>query len=286
MKRSGFFGALVCAAALLCTAPAQTNADFCELSWDKPCCQIPGCPVGVAEVTLLLCNCTDITSRYNFQLSSPVPGVSFSPPTGTVTLQPGECITIPIKVYCPIPTPPGFMGVPINAMVQNRSTGNQFGCQGLVKPVQDFKIDPTDPVVPGTPATPNTPGGATAQLVVSNIGSSGKDGVSISFEPMGPLAPLEPIFVPVLPGETTVVPVEMVALSLTSTEGGLPPGTPVTGAMLINWDEDGDGVPETNSSITVLFDDPEGGCVADLNGDGIVNGADLAGLLANWGLCP
>jgi hypothetical protein len=38
-------------------------------------------------------------------------------------------------------------------------------------------------------------------------------------------------------------------------------------------DADGDGVPD------------ECGCVADLNGDGAVNGADLAQLLGAWGPC-
>jgi subtilisin-like proprotein convertase family protein len=38
-------------------------------------------------------------------------------------------------------------------------------------------------------------------------------------------------------------------------------------------DADGDGVPD------------ECGCVADLNGDGAVNGADLAQLLGAWGAC-
>ncbi len=284
MKRNSFFGAVACAALMVASAPTTTNADFCELSWDKPCCPIPGCPVGVADVTLLICNCTDETAVYNYELFSPVQGVFFSPPNGTVTLQRGDCIEIPIKVYCPVPAPPGNMGIPLNAIVTNRTNGNQFECQGLVKVVQDFKVDPTDPTLPGTAPTPADPnsGLIPVSLSVSNLGSSGKDGVSISFDPMGPIAPLEPIFVPVAPGGTQIV--EILARVLPpTTEGNPPQGQPTTGALLINWDDDGDGIPETNSSVSFLIGAPP--CAGDLNGDGIVNGADLAGLLANWGMC-
>jgi formylglycine-generating enzyme required for sulfatase activity len=39
-------------------------------------------------------------------------------------------------------------------------------------------------------------------------------------------------------------------------------------------------------AITVAAPAPAQSCAGDLNGDGIINGADLGQLLANWGTCP
>ncbi len=238
--------------------------------------------MGSAVVTLTICNCTDIPSGYEFLMKSAISGVTFSPPSGGVMLQPGECIDIDITVYCPNVA---LEGIEIFANVSNLTTGSAMQCPGLVKPVQSFKVTPTDPVIV-TPL-PTLPTPVPVSLVISNIGSTGKDGVEISWSVMG--AGFDPcpdnLCVLVAQGQTMVVNATVILDPLPNsvTEGGGLPGAPRTAAVLISWDDDGDGVPEVNSSVNLRFEGAA--CAGDLNGDGIVNGADLAGLLANWGLC-
>ncbi len=273
---------IAASAIAMCTCATPAQADLCELSWDVPCCPVPGTSYGVAIVTMTLCNCTDFPAEYSFMMKSPIPGLEFEPFSGFLVLLPGECVDIPITVYCPIGAPPIMGGYPVLANVTNLSTGAQFGCEGLVKPVQDWKIVATTPVI-ASPADPNVTIGV--GLLVNDIGGAGNGGVDLTFLTMGPVNPPTPTFVPVQPGSTTVV---NLAASFNPngvggalTEGGS--NMPLTGALLILWDDDGDGVPEVNSSVNFRFTAPP--CPGDLNGDGVTNGADLAGLLANWGLC-
>ncbi len=267
-------GAVVASA---CFVAAPASADNCELLWDQRCCPIPGNPqTGIAENMLIICNCTDIDAEYDWFLKTTEPGVVFDPPGGVVTLAPGECIEIPIKIYCPIDSATGSDGFLFQANVVNLTTGGQFSCQGSVVNVGDAKITPPDPVI-DVPIT-----GTTSTAVnVQNIGSSGKDGVfDIEVMVMG-----DGSATPEWVNPVRVSPTEIVALNL-RLEG------PEQGRrgfdqffdVIFLIDTDGDGVGEAVSALKAQL--VGGPCIGDLDGDGVVGSADLAELIGRWGPCP
>ena len=282
MRMQTFLGATMCAAGAIIASPTPAAADYCELSWDVPCCPIPGTNIGKADVALTICNCTDQPTEYRFQMKSGDPGVQFDPPMGMISLQPGQCIDIPITVYCPPGLPPGE-GFTFSANVINLATGGQFECTGLVKGVQDFKVTPVDPVIVVPIPDPTDPPVIVIPFLGTNMGG-GLDPLSLSFETMGPILPPSPMQFLIPPGDTQGL--ELMLQAVVMPPESAAPGPPTTATLLVKWDDDGDGIAEVNSSVNLRFEFGAGGCVADLNSDGRVDGADLANLLANWGMCP
>lgn len=73
------------------------------------------------------------------------------------------------------------------------------------------------------------------------------------------------------------------------------PGYPINGGVIkVEFSEswvDLPGEPESewsaNSTFSIMYEIiPAGGCTGDLNGDGVVNVADMLDLLSQWGDCP
>ncbi len=262
-----------------CLATQSSRADHCELLWDLPCCIVPGTNIGVSNNVLTICNCFQDVATYDFFLKGGPAGTTFSPPGGVVTLAPGECIEIPIMVTCdPSATGPMGGGFVFQANVTNIATGAQFSCQGSVRGVENWKVTPVDPVVA-------VPVGTTVrtQLVVSNIGSSGKDGVSIDVMTMGGGTATarwqNPIVMPT--GGQCALPLDIRFDGPPSARGAT---FDVFFDVIVSYDDDGDGVPEQNSSLKARV--VGGPCIGDLDGDGVVGSADLAELIGRWGPCP
>jgi len=68
--------------------------------------------------------------------------------------------------------------------------------------------------------------------------------------------------------------------------GGFWPGAmPPSAATPCPADLNGDGVVD-GADLGILLSAWGGSGVGDLNGDGVVDGADLGGLLSEWGACP
>jgi len=267
--------ALLCAAAMTLHAPAA-RADACHLSWDIPCCPIPGTNFGVADVVLTICNCTDIKSNYRFTMKTTAQDVTFVPSEGSVVLQPGECVDIPISVICGPEAPGGFV---FQANVLNTNTGNQFSCTGSIRPAgSDWKVTPTNPAPPIVVGEPTI-----ISFVATNMGMS--PSLSVQIQTMGNVEVMSDPTprIDVMPGQTMVFFVEIMAH----------PPDPILTRMphfrdfydvILHFDN-GEGMVMPNSSVGGAIT-PADSCPADLTGDGAVGSADLAELLGNWGLCP
>jgi len=274
-------------AGALCAAPA--NADFCELTWDTPCPVFQGATSGSTTVVLTICACDALTPTVDFGwiVSGALPaGVTVFPNSGLVTIPAGGCVDIPLTVTCPA----GLIGqnVPITVDVSNITAQTQTQCTGSVKPVRRWIVQAASSVVGiSAPSGVGVVSEHDVQLVVSNIGSSGKDGVRIDLTGMGAIEPVEPFILvsPLAPGASQVVTtrVRVVPSAADATEGA--GGPPRFGDLLLAWDDDGTGLPPVvNSSVKFRVTTA---CPTDLNGDGITNGADITQILNAFGqICP
>ncbi len=257
------------------------TAETCDLPWDIPCCAMEGEQFGTAIANLVICNCTDVESTYDFQMKTTQPGVTFSPGGGVVTLAPGDCIEIPITIHCPTDGGvPGMNGFIFSACVTNATTGATFSCDGSVRDVTEYKVIPSTPIIDIFPVEPGLPVGppATARLVVSNIGSSGKDGVSIDVAPMGGVEVIPQWTNPVFPPPGGAIVLEAEVRSLRDHEPF------VFYDIILMYDGDGDGTQDEAGSFRARSVPAK--CIGDLDGDGTVGSSDLAQLIGRWGPCP
>jgi hypothetical protein len=270
------FLAVAVSAALALALPGAALADECHLSWDIPCCEVPGTDVSQAVVTLTICNCTDESAEYAWSFPDQPP-LTFSPATGGVGLAPGECIDIPITITCPTGVP-GEAAV-FTVVVENLNTGNVFKCQGAIRETGDIKPTPTDPVVPIQTDDPTV-----GTLIVTNRGAD-----PVNWAPIVEVMPDDGrVRVDPIPSRTiepaATETVELAVAYAEMARGSAP--APLFYDVIIKWDQDGDGVAEAGSSFA-LFNDPRGApCVGDLDGDGVVGASDLAALIGGWGACP
>ncbi len=257
------------------------RADECHMSWDIPCCPIPGTNIGTASITLTICNCTDLTSNYTWDFP-PQPPLSFMPAMGMVTLAPGECVDIPITVTCPADLATPGNGVVFTAVIENTTTGISAKCQGSIRNSGDVKADPTPPIV-----TVDTDGPIDVGVLVTNS-SDNPILWDPTFEVMPQtddivVAPFEPVVIPARASMHKNFRVNRIEFS--SARGGVAEHEPfVFFDIILSWDQDGDGSPEPGSSVAIrsVRSNP---CAADLNGDGVIDSGDLARLLAAWGPC-
>ena len=265
----------VCASVLMVTAP-PAEADMCHLSWDVPCCPIPGTDIGTATVTLTICNCSNFLSDYTWDFSDH-PDLMFSPDMGAVTLEPGECIDIPIMVTCPADLITPGNGVQFSVVIDNTTTGETMKCTGSIRNSDMVKADPPTPVVTVDDFTATD-----VPIVVSNMNDK-----PILWDPTFQVMPqggeirvdpLKPVMIPARSTRTIVVKVNRLELARDHEPF-------VFYDIILYWDQNGDGAPEPGSSFMVRTTGPDS-CAADLNGDGQINGGDLAILLAAWGPCP
>lgn len=269
--RGLMYGVFIGVATLL-SAVGIARADQCHLSWDVPCCPVPGCEdLATADVILTICNCTDVVSDYEwFFPNDPFNAMPFQ---GVVTLEPGDCVDIPITIYCD----PAAIGQELifTVVVNNLTTGGTMKCNGSIRNTGDVKAVPGTPVVTVNDAQP-------LDLALTATNTSNKP---VSWAPRAQVMPqgifdVEP-FEPIVlaPGESRSVAFKVNRLEVTR-------GATADSFfdIIYAWDQDGDGELEAGASTTLRVD--RGACVADLNGDGRVGSGDLAILLAGWGACP
>lgn len=273
MIRRILAAAVASAAFVFAPGSHVASADMCHLEWDVPCCPIPGSDLSSATVMLTICNCTDQGAEYRFDLKSDDQSLSFEPATGFVGLAPGECIDIPITVYCDANSS-DFSGL-FAANVVNLNTENVFECQGAVRPVSTAKVDPPDPVIDVSPGDV-----ITVPILVSNL-MEGPNVVEIEASSMS--------------GEVEILkqpnPVEFQLPAVQSVNFVARVGARrgiITEFefydILLSYDANGDGQAQVNSSVTLRVGlEP---CDGDLDGDGQVGSGDLAALLGSWGPCP
>ncbi|MCB9838434.1 MAG: hypothetical protein H6813_03770 [Phycisphaeraceae bacterium] len=284
-----FFAAGALGAASL-AGPAGMGTNTCHLTWDKQCCPVPGCATSIAPGVLTICNGKDVGAEYNWTLTDiSGMGLSFMPSSGFTGLNPGECIDLPFTVICPPNFPLGSVA-DYEARVTKVSTGETISCFGNVRNMSDFKIDPPVPVVPvAVPADISVPAPRTeVRLSVSNIGSSGKDGVSLYVVPMGQFAVDPPVLpLPPIAAGASISDCRYEVFFDISLLRGAPPQQTM-GDVLYMLDTTGDGVADTVIGSQTVRGVPQAApCPGDLNGDGVVDTADLGILLGAFGtLCP
>ena len=273
--------------------------NYCHLTWDKQCCPVPGCDVGIAPGVLTICNEKGVPAEYHWELIDVSGmGLQFMPQNGVAGPGnspigiPEPCMDIPFTVICPPNFPVGSVA-DYQAIVTKVGTNETFTCFGNVVNHSEWKLDPSgDPVIDvpvlsdGTMPAENARG----QLVVSNIGSSGKDGVAIDLEPMGPfgVSPTRILIPPTPPGTSYAVDSFFDIWYKEPSSGRGAPGSPVMGSILFSIDLDGDGTSETViGSQTVRGVPTAAPCPGDINGDGVVDAADLGILIGVFGTtCP
>ncbi len=267
-------------------------ADKCDLTRIVPCC--PETVTGNAVLTI--CNYGAVPVSYNWTIDNLAAGGScgtvltpadFAPNSGTVgPVAPGNCVNIPVTVYCDrllqggVPIDCANFGVTFT----NQATGMDTSCTGVVQAAQPGYVknvdpDPTDVV-------------------------GGAEPVRLDFE-FG-----------MVPGESGEMQYRIVQVPRNAADGasvsldGLPPGEPVTGSVFIETDNPqivsvnasyagGQGV--TRFEDVIVYADvtssgapthaavsesvritPPGARTPDINNDGRVDFIDLNTLLAGW----
>jgi len=277
--------------------PPGTGENYCHLTWDKQCCPIPGCDVSIAPGVLTICNEKPEPAEFFWELIDISGlGLQFMPQSGIAApgmdptgISTGPCIDIPFTVICP-PNFPLGTAADYQAIVTKVGTNETFTCFGNVRNASELKLDPAgDPVI--DVPIPLAGAQATAvrgQLVVSNLGSSGKDdGSRLYIVPMGPFAVAQATLdiPPIPPGSSWAVD-SFFDVSFSGARRGA--GVDLMGDILFMIDTDGDNVGDTViGSQTVRGVPTAAPCVGDLNGDGVIDTADLGILLGVFGApCP
>ncbi len=275
------------------TAGPPAGENTCHLTWDKQCCPVPGCNVSIAPGVLTICNTKPGGAEFMWELIDDsgmglqfLPSSGFAAPGNNPTGIPTPCIDIPFTVICPPNFPLGSVA-DYSARVTKVGTNETFGCSGNVRNFTEWKIDPVgDPVIDVPVASDATQkaGAGRGQLVVSNIGSSGKDGVRFSIEPMGDfgVSPSELVIPPIPPGTSYSIDSFFDVFYVGARRGV--DASPPMGDILFKIDTDGDNVPDTViGSQTVRGVLQPAPCPGDINNDGVVDTADLGILIGAFG---
>ena len=272
-------------AAIWSAGDAGKCKDVSSGTWEAACTS-----PGTATVNITICNNGIFPQNYAWNIS-PLPGVPGTvcnvngpaiivPPNGVVNVPPQSCQSVTATMQCPPGLPLGSHGC-FQVCFTNLATGTETCCGGSIYTVKKWKpiaVELFTEIVWGT-AKP-------VAWQVMNID-----------DPTG-----------VLPFKITVMPDDMQPGPEAVSINGLPPGTRYIGnlavpqggtgeievdvsyvqfepfrfyTILLEADLDGDGVFEPISSVATKVVLPD--CQADLNGDGVVNGADLGLMLAAWG---
>ncbi|MFO0874122.1 MAG: LamG-like jellyroll fold domain-containing protein [Phycisphaerales bacterium] len=231
----------------------------------------------------------------------PCPGILWSvtdgnSTMGVVSLNTGECVTIPITLTVPScvtnVVSASWLATVTSSSDPNHPKGRQgsvrceylmqrgrdSGQAGIVKKVPkkiDIKLVNISGVSISAPYT----------IAVYNADDGASDGLNdgpaesqiFSLDCLGPGAVVTGV-INVAPGATATIPVVVEALSVD-----------LLGwyNLVVSVDVDGDGVfePAAVLGLQALLEPLAPSNLADLNGDGQVDGADLGELLGQWGPC-
>ena len=108
--------------------------EACYAQLLRPCCKNTAARAGIT-----ICNYSEFSHTYSWGLSpSGGPGCaglgasSFNPPSGTITVPAGGCVTIPVDIACPTGVPAGAASCYL-VSIFNHDTGDYFGCSGSVR---------------------------------------------------------------------------------------------------------------------------------------------------------
>ena len=113
--------------------PSGKCREACYASKKASCCD------GEAMTWVAICNYDVVAHVYSYGLT-PLAGAgcagagvtTFSPSSGTITVNAGACVSVPITVMCPTDAPLGTESC-FQVTVYNHDTGALFGCQGSVR---------------------------------------------------------------------------------------------------------------------------------------------------------
>ena len=291
---------ILAAGAINAAAVGQVGENYCHLTWDKQCCPVPGCNVSIAPGVLTICNEKPEPAEFTWVLTDVSGlGLQFMPSSGTSGPGnspfgvPSTCVDIPFTVICPPNFPVGSVA-DYQATVTKVGTMETFTCFGNVRNVSDWKLDPVgDPVIDvSIPVDATQPAvSSRGGLSVSNIGSSGKDGVSITPVVMGPfrVEPSQLVIPPITPGSSFTVDsffdVFYEIQTPQSLTRGAPPQSNIGDILfMIDTDVPPDGIADTViGSQTVRGVPSVAPCPGDINNDGVVDTADLGILIGAFG---
>ncbi|MBL9147552.1 MAG: hypothetical protein JNM94_02555 [Phycisphaerae bacterium] len=256
--------------------------DRCHASWDRLVCTNVDM-AWAADITI--CNDSSAAKSYLWGVTPsgacPISGLTYAPNGGVVTVGPGACLTIPISINASGAS--GLGQACFDVTVTNLANGQTCSSMGSVL-VDDCVViaAPCDPVVTLPGLQPGVFGFDLSNLalpptfavridIAPSDMSSANEIVSLNGLPPG-VRYIEPLSL--APGATTL---------LTAQAQFLAPDSFTFYDAVLSIDIDGDGDFEAISSIGLVQGPGPGPCLADLNGDGIVDGADLAIVLGSWG---
>lgn len=260
--------------------------DSCHASWDRLVCANQDI-ITFGDATI--CNDSTVPRTYSWFVTPsalcPVSEATFTPSSGSVTVGPKDCATVKFALNVPPGSP--FGKSCFNVTFINEETGKACtamgtfivsDCQIYTEPDNDITLlQGLVPTVVGFDVTALSPVQPASFDIVINFMDLG------CFLDIGDF-----IFINGFPASEPVegvVDLEVgVPKSLDFTLEWIGPDAFPWLDLQLSLDVNGDGKPETVSSIglrrTKSAPNP---CPADLNGDGVVDGADLGALLGDWG---
>ncbi|MFO0829616.1 MAG: LamG-like jellyroll fold domain-containing protein [Phycisphaerales bacterium] len=253
----------------------------CHASWDRQVC-MNFTPTAPADITI--CNDGGTPQNYTWFVSPSgacaISGVTYSPSTGTVTVPPGGCVTIPITAN--VSGASGLGPACFNVTFINNSTGQVCTAMGMMfVDICGIIVFPDPPIaaVPWETAT-------SVNFTVSSAGFGGDLPYLIKALPSDMESGNEVVSLNGLPpgtryiGNLSVQPGQTVPLTFEA--AFIAPDSFRWYDVILEIDPDGDGIYQPISSIGIhQVEAPS--CTGDLNGDGVVNAQDLGILLGAWG---
>ncbi len=256
----------------------EPGPNRCSLvPWEFQCVEIDlGLGAGNPDVMgflLTVCNCKPETALFTFTASSDS-GVVV-PPSGAFGLPPGGCGILPMGLLCP-----GDGPVTLNVeVVKVLPSVETFSCLAI----GTAQSDATEWTLTPNPAIDAAPGDDVEFLwTVTNTGDlpATFDAPAVMQMPEGAfdMVTITP------PGRLN--PGESDLLSIAAVVNDPGESCPSFGDLLLEYDTDGDRLPEVAASGGARVIPPDPPCpdkTPDLDGDGVVGASDLAGLLSQWG---
>ena len=229
----------------------------------------------VMGFVLTVCNCKSEPGLFTFTATTDGGGVVV-PSAGAFGVPPFGCVILPMGLLCP-----GEGPVQVNVEVQKvLPDAESFSCIA----VGTAYSDSTQWTLSPNPALDAAAGDAVEFLwTVTNVSDlpATFDAPVVMQMPEGAFdsVVVSPPTDPIMPGASDL-------LSITAVANDPGDSCPSFGDLLLEYDTDNDGEPEVAASGGARIQTTDPPCPdnsPDLDGDGVVGAADLAGLLSQWG---